>query len=179
MREQETERIEGFIASVIYTNEENGYTVLRFDLDDGSQVTVVGCIPMAVPGEGLTAWGSWTRHPTHGEQFKADHVERTLPTGADAIFSYLSSRAVKGIGPATAALIVTRFGDDSLRVLRDHPEKLASLKGISRRKAEESRKAIIFIASMAENRSSGAGMYIAGNGTDMTRTGPSGEMAAI
>lgn len=137
MIEQELEKIEGYVSSVIYNNEENGYTVLRFDLDDGQQAIVVGCIPMAVPGEGITAWGSWTRHPTHGEQFKAEHTERTLPTGADAIFSYLSSRTVKGIGPATAALIVAKFGDDSLKILRDHPEQLATLKGISRKKAEE------------------------------------------
>lgn len=137
MAEQELEKIEGFVASVIYNNEENGYTVLRFELDDGNQATVVGCIPMAVPGEGITAWGTWTRHPTHGEQFKAEHTERTLPTGAEAIFNYLSSRVIKGVGPATAALIVAKFGDDSLKILRDHPERLAELRGISRKKAEE------------------------------------------
>lgn len=137
MKEQETAKIEGHVASIIYYNDENGYSVLRFDLDDGGQTTVVGCIPLAVPGEGITAWGIWMRHPTHGEQFRAEHTERTLPTGADAIFSYLSSRTVKGIGPATAALIVAKFGDDSLEVLRDYPEKLATLKGVSRKKAEE------------------------------------------
>lgn len=131
------EKIEGNVSSVIYINEENGYTVLRLDVDDGSQATVVGCIPMAAPGESLTAWGSWVRHPSHGEQFKAEHTERTMPMGADAIFDYLSSRVIRGIGPATAALIVAKFGDDSLNVLRDHPEKLAALRGISAKKAEE------------------------------------------
>ena len=135
--DQELEKIEGHVSSVIYFNDESGYTVLRMELDDGSQATVVGCIPLAVPGEGMTAWGTWTRHPSHGEQFKAEHTERVMPTGADGIFSYLSSRAVKGIGPATAALIVAKFGDDSLNVLRDHPEKLAKLRGISMKKAEE------------------------------------------
>ncbi len=137
MQEGKLEKIEGSVSSVIYINEENGYTVLRLDVDDGSQTTVVGCIPMAAPGESLTAWGAWMRHPTHGEQFKAEHVERTMPIGADAIFDYLSSRVIRGIGPATAALIVSRFGDDSLNVLRDHPEKLATLRGISQKKAEE------------------------------------------
>ena len=125
------------MASVIYFNDENGYTVLRLAVDDGSQAIVVGCIPMAAPGESLTAWGTWTRHPAHGEQFKAEHTERTMPVGADAIYDYLSSRVIKGIGPATAALIVSRFGDESLKVLRDHPEKLATLRGISAKKAEE------------------------------------------
>ncbi len=137
MGEQELEKIEGEVASVIYFNEDNGYTVLRLNVDDGSQATVVGCIPMSAPGESLTAWGAWTRHPTHGEQFKAEHIERVMPTGANAIFSYLSSRVIKGVGPATAALIVAKFGDDSLNVLRDHPEKLAALRGMSAKKAEE------------------------------------------
>ena len=137
MQEQPLEKLEGRVISVIYFNEENGYTVLRMEVDDGSQAIVVGCIPMAAPGESMTAWGVWTRHASHGEQFRAEYTERTMPTGASAIYDYLSSRVIKGIGPATAAMIVGKFGDDSLEVLREHPEKLASLKGISRQKAEE------------------------------------------
>ena len=131
------ERIAGQVASVIYFNEDNGYTVLRLDVDDGSHAVVVGCIPLAAPGESLVAWGEWTRHASHGEQFRAAYTERTMPSGAAAIFDYLSSRVIKGIGPATAALIVGQFGDDALNVLRDHPEKLATLRGISMQKAQE------------------------------------------
>lgn len=137
MQDVRLEKIEGQVASVIYFNDENGYTVLRLAVDDGSQAIVVGCIPMAAPGESLTAWGTWTRHPAHGEQFKTEYTERTMPIGADAIYDYLSSRVIKGIGPATAALIVSKFGDESLKILRDHPEKLATLRGISAKKAEE------------------------------------------
>ncbi len=137
MQEQELEQLAGRVASVIYTNDENGYTVLRLEVDDGSQAIVVGNIPMAAPGEYMTAWGNWTRHATHGEQFKASFSERTMPTGASAIFDYLSSRVIKGIGPATAAQIVGTFGDESLNVLRDHPEKLAKLRGITMQKAQE------------------------------------------
>ncbi len=137
MQEQALERIAGQIASVIYFNEDNGYTVLRLDVDDGSHAVVVGCIPLAAPGESLVAWGEWTRHASHGEQFRAAYAERTMPTGAAAIFDYLSSRVIKGIGPATAALIVGQFGDDALDVLRDHPEKLATLRGVSMQKAQE------------------------------------------
>lgn len=137
MEQKKLEKVEGSIASVIYRNEENGYTVLRLDEDNGDSCVVVGCIPMAAPGESMTAWGSWTRHANHGEQFKAEHTERTMPVGAEAIYDYLASRVVRGIGPATAALIVSRFGDDSLKVLRDRPELLAELKGVSMKKARE------------------------------------------
>lgn len=135
--EQQLEQIQGRIISVLFFDEDDGYTVLRMELDDGSQATVVGCIPLAASGESMTAWGSWTRHATHGEQFKAEYVERVMPTGSEAIYDYLASRVIKGIGPATAALIVSAFGDDSLNVLRDEPEKLATLRGISRSKANE------------------------------------------
>lgn len=137
MEEKTLEQVEGRVASILYRNEENGYCVLRLDETDGEQCIVVGCIPMAAPGESLTAWGAWVRHPSHGEQFKAEFTERTMPSGAQSIYDYLASRVIRGIGPATAALIVSRFGDDSLNVLRDKPELLAELKGISKKKAQE------------------------------------------
>jgi exodeoxyribonuclease V alpha subunit len=92
---------------------------------------------MAAPGEGITAWGTWGRHPSYGEQFKAEHTERVMPIGASAIFDYLSSHIIKGIGPATAATLVAHFGDDTLNVLRDHPEKMAAIRGIGAKKAQE------------------------------------------
>ena len=134
---QNLAELSGSIASVIYQNEENGYAILRMEVDDGSQATVLGCIPYAAPGELMTAVGSWVKHPTHGEQFKAEYVERTMPESAEAIFRYLSGRTVRGIGPATASLLVTRFGSDTLNVLEFQPEKLTEIKGISAQKAKE------------------------------------------
>ena len=82
----------GTVAAVIYQNEENGYTVLKLDVDDGSQTMVVGCIPYAVPGESMIVTGSWMTHPAHGQQFKADlpsapcrrRQMRSMPTLPDA-----------------------------------------------------------------------------------------------
>ena len=126
----------GTVAAVIYQNEENGYTVLKLDVDDGSQTMVVGCIPYAVPGESMIVTGSWMTHPAHGQQFKAEFAERTMPETADAIYAYLAGRAVRGIGPATASLMVSRFGADTLNVLEYEPEKLCTIKGISLSKAK-------------------------------------------
>ena len=119
----------GTVAAVIYQNEENGYTVLKLDVDDGSQTMVVGCIPYAVPGESMIVTGSWMTHPAHGQQFKAEFAERTMPETADAIYAYLAGRAVRGIGPATASLLVSRFGADTLNVLEYEPEKLTADQG--------------------------------------------------
>ncbi len=137
MEERTLDKVVGRVRAVVFRNEENGYTVLHLDEDNGDASVIVGCLPMAAPGETLTAWGQWVRHPNHGEQFKVEHCERSLPSDAESIYDFLASRVVRGIGPATAALIVSRFGDDSLNILRDKPELLSELKGISAKKARE------------------------------------------
>lgn len=130
-------QISGTVKALVFQNEENGYTVIKLETTDGEDITVVGCLPYASPGEQLTVTGEYNKHPVHGEQFKAQWAERTLPSGADAIFEYLSSRAIKGIGPATATLIVSEFGVNTLKVIENEPGRLAQVRGISRKKASE------------------------------------------
>ena len=130
-------RIVGTVKNIIFQNQENGYTVLRLDVGGDEPVTVVGCMPFAAPGEGLTADGVWERHPSHGEQFKAGTARRSLPVGEHHIYEYLASGVVKGVGPATAMLLVAAFGARTLEVLSEEPERLAQIKGISPRKARE------------------------------------------
>ena len=133
--QEERSLIEGTVESVIYQNQENGYTVLRLDGGEGQTLTVVGCMPGVAPGEGIAVEGTWTRHASYGEQFKAEAVERRTPAGTKAIFDYLSSGAVKGIGAATARRMVEEFGEETLTVLEEHPERLTQIKGITRKKA--------------------------------------------
>ena len=109
--------LEGTVDSVVFRNEENGYTVLRLTVGEGEPVTVVGCMPGAAPGEGLSVQGSWGRHASYGEQFKAEIVERRVPVGEKAILEYLSSGAVKGVGSSTARRLVEEFGADTFTVL--------------------------------------------------------------
>ena len=135
MQEAERSLIEGTVESVIYQNQENGYTVLRLDGGEGQTLTVVGCMPGVAPGESIAVEGTWTRHASYGEQFKAEAVERRTPAGTKAIFDYLSSGAVKGIGAATARRMVEEFGEETLTVLEEHPERLTQIRGITRKKA--------------------------------------------
>lgn len=132
----ELAQINGIISSVIFRNDENGYAVLRLEQDNGEMTTAVGCFPYAAPGEMVMAEGTWMTHAQHGKQFKVEHASRLLPTNADSIYEYLAGGTVKGIGPATAALIVERFGDKSLDMLEMHPEKIAEIKGIGESKAK-------------------------------------------
>ena len=137
--DQENELLElsGTVENIIYKNEENGYTVLRLKNDSGELVTVVGCFPYAAAGESMIISGSWVNHSVHGRQFKAEFAQRLLPTSANAIYQFLAGGSVKGIGPATASLIVNRFGDDSLDVMLNSWEELTKIKGISAAKAQQ------------------------------------------
>ena len=128
---------EGTVQSVIFQNEENGYTVLRLVTEEGELITVVGCIPCAAPGEHLGVSGTWETHPQHGAQLRAEEVERRLPENAEELISYLGSGICKGLGPATARRLVERFGAETAEVISSQPEKLSLIKGITARRAME------------------------------------------
>lgn len=130
--------VEGSVDAVIFQNEENGYTVLLLRVDgEDEPITVVGCIPCAAAGEGMTVTGVWVNHLVHGPQLSAESVERRLPQEEEDIVCYLSSGILKGVGPATAQRLVERFGTDTLRVLEEEPERLKTIKGITAKKAME------------------------------------------
>ena len=128
---------EGTVRSVIFQNEENGYTVLRLVTEEGELITVVGCVPCAAPGEHLGVSGAWETHPQHGTQLRAEEVERRLPEDAEELISYLGSGICKGLGPATARRLVERFGAETADVISSQPEKLSLIKGITARRAME------------------------------------------
>lgn len=133
--QQEMEILQGTIGAIVYQNYDNGYAVLRLVTDSGPTVTVVGTIPLPSVGEKLMVTGIWSSHPNYGKQFEAEFLERMLPQTTNEILTYLSSRAIKGIGPKTAARIVDRFGADTLAIMEREPKKLAQVSGISEAKA--------------------------------------------
>jgi len=131
-----TETLQGIINSVIYVNQVNRHTILKLQSDDG-EVTVVGTFADLNPGEKLTVTGSYTHHQKYGRQFNAVSYEKELPDNADVIIKYLSSGAIKGIGPVTAKAIVEKFGDDTLNVIENNPKALATVRGITPAKAQQ------------------------------------------
>ena len=136
MEHKEPELVEGSVSSLIYQNEENGYTILRLEVR-GEEITAVGTMPGVAPGEYLSLRGGWVRHPTYGPQFRAETVERRLPQGLKEIYHYLASGAVKGVGKATARLLIEEFGEDALTVIEEEPERLAKLRGITPKRARQ------------------------------------------
>ena len=137
MYEQELEILQGTIAAVVFQNYDNGYSVLRLNLDNGQTATVVGTIPLPCMGERLMVTGKWASHASYGKQFEAEFLERMMPQSANEILTYLSGRVIKGIGPRIAARIVQRFGDETLKIMEREPERLAEISGISDKRAQE------------------------------------------
>ena len=135
--ENELVRIEGSVAAVVFQNAENGYTVLRLKDEKGEQTTVVGVVPDTRLGERLRVEGRWSNHSSYGRQLEIAAVERLMPESRIEILAYLSSHAVRGVGPKIAARIVERFGADSLKVIETEPARLAEVPGISEAKAME------------------------------------------
>lgn len=128
--------IEGYVEHIIFRNEDNGYTVMGL-MSDGSEITCVGIFEYIGEGELLELHGSYVEHSTYGQQFKVESYETKIPEDTVAIERYLGSGAIKGIGAALAARIVRRFGEDTMRILDEEPERLSEVKGISEKKARE------------------------------------------
>ncbi len=135
--ESERTQLEGSVAAVVFQNPENGYSVLRLNAGGKEPVTVVGVVPSTSVGERLRVEGRWIEHATYGRQLEITSVERLMPEGRIEILAYLSSHAVRGIGPKMAAKIVERFGAESLNVIEHDHTRLVEISGISAARAEE------------------------------------------
>lgn len=128
--------LEGVVENIVFTNEDNGYTVCECACN-GELVTLVGIMPYLNEGESIKAQGVWQVHATFGRQLKVEYFEKKLPSDVESIYKYLSSGAVKGIGPVTAARIVEAFGAETFDVMENNPKWLCDIKGISPRRAKE------------------------------------------
>lgn len=153
---------------IIFRNEENGYTVCVVNWE-GEEVTCVGVFSYISEGELIEAQGSYTEHATYGKQFKVEAYQIKIPQDTAALERYLGSGAIKGIGAALAARIIRHFGADTLRIMEEEPERLAEIKGISSRKAQEigvqlaekseMRNAMIFLQQYGISLALGAKIY--------------------
>ena len=130
------EEHKGYVEHIIYRNEENTYTVFEVQCEDGL-LTCTGFPPAISEGENCIVEGETVHHAVYGDQLKVSIYRAIPPENSQAMLRYLSSGAVKGIGQALAARIVKKFGDDTLRIMDEEPERLAEVKGISERGARE------------------------------------------
>ena len=109
-------RFEASVEQITFRNESNGWTVMQ--LRKGRQrVTAVGAVLNVSEGERVRVSGDWTEHPDYGRQLKLTDCEVIAPTSVSDIERYLASGTIKGIGPATARIIVQEFGKRTLEIL--------------------------------------------------------------
>lgn len=130
------DNITGYVDHIVYQNSDNGYTVMTL-VAEGKEVTCVGMCKGLGQGENISAEGEYIEHPVYGRQFKIQTYETVAPTDRAGMERYLGSGAIRGVGEALAARIVKKFGDDTFRIIEEEPERLAEVKGISERKAQE------------------------------------------
>jgi exodeoxyribonuclease V alpha subunit len=128
--------LEGSVESIVFRNEDNHYTVARFRLNDRGRLfrddltTIVGALPGIHVGELLTVEGEWENDPRYGRQLHVASFTQRLPASTDGIIRYLSSGLIKGIGPKKAQLIVNHFGEQTLAIIEQQPERLSEVRGI-------------------------------------------------
>ena len=127
-------QLEGAVENIVYRNEQNGYTVL--EIADGEDlITAVGIMPQASVGDTVNLTGFFITHKTYGKQFSVSVCEICRPTESEDILKYLSSGAIKGIGAVTAQRLVSEFGESTLDVMENQPDRVARLRGITESKA--------------------------------------------
>jgi len=130
------EELRATISETMFRNEENGYTVLTCRAGRAN-VTVVGIMPEVAAGEQAVFQGDWMTHPQYGKQFKAAQCQILTPSTLLGIERYLGSGLIRGVGPATARLMVQEFGAKTLDIIGEHPERLTEVAGIGPKRAAQ------------------------------------------
>lgn len=131
--------LKGTVLRITFYNPENGWSVIKIEpfekekypaeaLYDGS-IAVVGVMPELVEGEAAQFTGKWVNNDQYGKQFKADNVIPISPTNKQGIIRYIAE-TVFGIGEVTATKIYNHFGDKTLEILDNNPEKIYEVKGL-------------------------------------------------
>ena len=128
--------ITGEIKDIIYKNEINSYTIADFETDE-EETTIVGYLPFVNPGDTLKLIGKFVEHKDYGRQFKIDTFEKLMPQTLGALERYLAKGNIKGIGEAIAKRIIRTFGEETIHIFKYEPERLATIRGISKEGAKE------------------------------------------
>ena len=129
--------LQGVLERIVYESHDTGYTVGRLSARNHAElITVVGNLAAINPGESLLLQGEWVDNPKYGRQFQIEKYETVLPANVVGLRKYLGSGLIKGIGPKMAALIVRKFGMDTMDIIEYEPEKLTRVPGIGQKRVE-------------------------------------------
>ena len=152
-KQGQTVTLGGTLLSITFRNEDNGYTVARFEPEEGGKpIAVVGPMPGVVEGDTLRLSGRWTLHPTYGRQIEVERCELRPPAGRRGLIRFLGGGRIKGVGPKTAERIVDALGTDVLDRLERNPGLLGTVPGLGRAKAR------LILAQLEEQRVAAAAL---------------------
>ena len=135
----------GNIRKIIYESNNGPYKVGIFKVretnDDEMREYVnkvigfTGNFAEVNPDVDYILYGRLVEHPKYGTQFDVLNYEIKAPSDLDSLVLYLSSGMFKGIGLKTAKRIVERFGPDTIKTIKENPEDIATVSGMTITKA--------------------------------------------
>lgn len=129
------------IEHITYQNQENGWSVMKVKVKGyDNLVTLTGSLLDVPVGSVLLVDGDWRVDPKYGQQFVAQSWAEVMPATLYGIEKYLGSGLVKGIGPAYAKAIVSRFGLETIDVIENDIERLLEVPRLGRKRMEKIRE---------------------------------------
>ncbi len=129
--------LEGSLERIVYSSDDTGFVVGRLKVENEQELTTItGTLAGANIGDYLKIKGRWEIHPEYGQQFKVSSYEAEQPATVEGIEKYLSNSLIKGIGPKTAKKIVAQWGEKSLDIIENQPDRLKEIEGIGKHKRE-------------------------------------------
>ena len=128
------------IEHITYLNEKNGWSVMKVKVKGyDNLVTLTGSLLDVPVGSVLLVDGDWRVDPKYGQQFVAQSWTEVMPATLYGIEKYLGSGLVKGIGPAYAKAIVSRFGLETIDVIENDIERLLEVPRLGKKRMEKIR----------------------------------------
>jgi len=134
-------KLRGVVEHITYQNPENGWSVMKVKVKDYKDlVTLTGSLLDVPVGSVLLCEGQWKVDARYGQQFVVESWEEVMPATIYGIEKYLGSGLIKGIGPAYARAIVSRFGLEILEVIENDIERLLEVPRLGRKRMEKIRE---------------------------------------
>lgn len=142
--EPATEQYDVIVDHVLYRSDDGNFSVVRVAQEEGGgRFVAAGRFPMEVTeGDLIKLDGRFDDHPRYGNRFVVAAARPRLPATKKGILRYLKSGRIKGIGPKLAQRLVDAFGEETIRVLEEEPERVLDVPGVGRSRYEELRGAL-------------------------------------
>lgn len=138
--------VEGILRKFVFRNADSGFAIARVEPDDGMPVTIKGVLSGINEGERVRVQGRWVDDPRFGRQLLSSSFLPVMPSTGKGVEDFLRGGRVQGVGKVFAKRLVAHFGDETLDVLANHPERLTEVPGIGAGRAKT------IVAAWAESR---------------------------